>query len=119
MSIKSISVGLVFASMMVQGLYANAACNAVVNDRPMSAKLCRDVIAVYGYVTPGRYRFDDAGNWVKLDAPHVGSRGNLYRDGERSRDSGDSYSEGMTRTPFGSVGGGYYFDPETGSSVGP
>jgi len=25
----------------------------------------------------------------------------------------------MTSTPFGCVGGGYYFDPETGASVGP
>jgi hypothetical protein len=112
MNMKSISMGLVLASMMTQGLYANAACNAVVNGYPMSAQLCREAIAVYGYITPGRYWFDDAGNWVKLDAPHAGSRGNLYRDGRRSRDSGDSYSEGMIRTPFGSVGGGYYFDPE-------
>jgi hypothetical protein len=25
----------------------------------------------------------------------------------------------MTSTPFGSVGDGYYFDPESGASVGP
>jgi hypothetical protein len=119
MNVKSISVGLVFISMMAQGLPAHAACNAVVNNRPMTMESCRRVIAVYGYVTPGHYLADDSGNWIKLDEPYAGSRGNIYRDARGSGGSGDSYGGGMTRTPFGSVGGGYYFDPETGASVGP
>ncbi len=63
---------------------------------------------------------DGAGNWVKLDAPSAGARGNIYRDAQGSSSSGGAYDDGgMTRTPFGSIGGGYYFDPETGASVGP
>jgi hypothetical protein len=116
MSMKSIAMGLVVASMLAHGLYANAACNAVVNGRPMSAQLCREAIAVYGYVTPGRYRFDDAGNWVKLDAPNAGSRGNLYQDARRSHNL-DSGEIGPKRYTGGWVGDGYFFDPETGSSI--
>ncbi len=121
MNVKAISVKLVFISMMMQCLPAHAACNAVVNGRPMTMEACRNVIAVYGYVTPGRYLADESGNWVKLDAPYADSRGNIYRDAQGSGGSGGSYDydRGMTRTPFGSVGGGYYFDPETGASVGP
>ncbi len=84
MVIKSISRGLVLILTMVQGLNANAACNAMVNGRPMSMDLCRIATRVYGYVTPGYYRMDGKGNWVKLDAPSAGSQGNLYHDAQGS-----------------------------------
>ena len=118
MNMKSISVGLVLSSMMTQGLYANAACNAVVNGHPMSPELCREATMVYGYVNPGRYWFDDAGSWIKLDAPNAGSRGNLYQDARRSRNL-DSEEIGPKRYTGGWVGDGYFFDPETGFSIGP
>jgi len=79
----SISVFIVFFSIMTHGLYAYAACNAMVNNRPMSAELCRAVKAVYGYVAPGHYWMDSSGNWVKLDAPSAGSIGNIYQDARR------------------------------------
>jgi hypothetical protein len=89
---------------------ADAACGATVNGRPMSIELCRVVWQVYGGVTPGHYRVDEAGNWVNLANP--AHRGNLYRDAQGARRGGGS--GGLTRTPFGDVGDGYYFDPEAG-----
>jgi hypothetical protein len=94
---------------------ANAACNATVNGRPMSIELCQAVWQIYGGVVPGHYRVDDAGNWVNLANP--AHSGNLFRDAQGSRRGGGS--GGLTSTPFGNVGDGYYFDPETGASVGP
>ena len=98
---------------------AEAACNATVNGAPMSIELCAAVYQIYGGVVPGHYQVDRAGNWVNLANPS--HNGNFYRDAERPRggSGGSGGSGGLTRTPFGSVGGGYYFDNETGASVGP
>ena len=83
---KLMLVGLLFISIMSLGV-ANAACNAMVNDRPMSAELCRTATRIYGHVSPGHYLLDGAGNWVKLDYPDAGSTGNIYQDGG-SKESG-------------------------------
>jgi hypothetical protein len=99
----------------------HAACNATVNGQPMSMELCMTALQIYGGVEPGHYQLDQAGNWVNLSNPSL--RGNLYRDaqgsGGGSGGTGNSSDGGLTRTPFGSVGGGYYFNNETGASVGP
>jgi hypothetical protein len=96
---------------------AGAACNATVNGRPMSMELCRAAWQIYGGVLPGHYYVDEAGNWVNIDNP--AHAGNFYRDAQGPRSGGGGGSGGLTRTPFGSVGEGYYFDPETGASVRP
>lgn len=117
---------LVLAMTAAAGLSAaapsavEAACGATVNGRPMSIELCQTVWQIYGGVAPGHYQVDQAGNWINLANP--AHRGNLYRDAQRGGgglSGGSGGSGGMTRTPFGSVGGGYYFDNETGASVGP
>jgi hypothetical protein len=55
---------------------------------------------------------------VNLDNP--GHAGNIYRDAQMGRGGGGGGgSSGLTRTPFGDIGDGYYFDPETGVSIGP
>ncbi|HEX5077552.1 MAG TPA: hypothetical protein VFV80_00270 [Geminicoccaceae bacterium] len=92
-----------------------AACDATVNGRPMSMELCQVAWQVYGGVLPGNYHVDEAGNWVNLDNPR--HAGNFYRDAQTPRAGGGS--GGLTRTPFGHVGDGYYFDPESGVSIGP
>lgn len=92
---KSLSVILSFASILAYGEYSNAACNAMVNNRPMSAEFCRHATAIYGYVEPGHYLLDRAGNWIKLDPPY--SSGNIYRDAEGSSESGSwSYRSNTT-----------------------
>ena len=83
----------------------------------MSMELCQAAWLVYGRVMPGRYHMDQAGNWVNLDNPAYA--GNIYRDAQGRSGGGGSGSGGMTRTPSGYVGEGYYFDPETGATVGP
>lgn len=95
---------------------AHAACNATVNGQPMSMELCQTAWQIYGGVLPGHYDVDEAGNWVNLDNP--AHAGNFYRDAQRGGGGGGA-SGGLTTTPFGNVGDGYYFDPETGASVGP
>jgi hypothetical protein len=80
----------------------------------MSMELCELAWQVYGGVLPGHYYVDEAGNWVNLDNP--AHAGNFYRD---AQGQGGGGSGGFTSTPFGNVGDGYYFDPETGASVGP
>ena len=95
---------------------ADAACNATVNGRPMSMELCQVAWQIYGGVLPGNYHVDEAGNWVNLDNP--AHAGNFYRDAQAPRGGGGS-GGGLTRTPFGDVGDGYYFDPESGVSIGP
>jgi hypothetical protein len=94
---------------------ADAACNATVNGRPMSMELCQAAWQIYGGVLPGDYYVDEAGNWVNLNDP--GHAGNFYSDAQGG--GGGGGSGGLTTTPFGNVGDGYYFDPETGASVGP
>jgi len=97
---------------------AHAACNATVNGLPMSMELSEVVWQMYGGVVPGHYRVDEAGNWVNLSNP--AHAGNLYRDAQMARGGGGAGSSGgLTTTPFGNVGDGYYFDPETGASIGP
>ena len=91
---------------------AHAACNATVNGQPMSMELCQAASQIYGGVLPGHYYVDD---WVNLDNP--AHAGNFYRDAQGG--GGGGGSGGLTTTPFGNVGDGYYFDPETGASVGP
>ena len=93
---------------------AHAACNAIVNGQPMSMELCQVASMVYGGVMPGRYHMDQAGNWVNIDNP--AHAGNIYRDAQMGRGGGGGGggSGGLTRTPFGDVGDGYYFDPESG-----
>ena len=86
---------------------ANAACNATVNGQPMSMEICQTAWQIYGGVVPGNYYVDQAGNWVNIDNP--AHRGNFYSDAQG----------GMTSTAGGYVGEGYYFDPESGASVGP
>ncbi len=76
---KLMLLGLLFISIMCRGV-ANAACNAIVNNRPMSAELCRMATRIYGHVSPGHYLLDGARKWVKLDYPDAGSTGNIYRD---------------------------------------
>ena len=94
---------------------ANAACNATVNGRPMSMELCQAAWQIYGGVLPGHYAVDEAGNWVNIDNPaHAATSTAMPRRG-----GGGGGSGGLTSTPFGNVGDGYYFDPETGASVGP
>lgn len=95
---------------------AEAACGATVNGRPMSVDMCAAVYQVYGAVVPGHYRVDQAGNWVNLANP--AHRGNLYRDAQRGSGGGTG-GGGLTRNQFGSVGGGYYYDNESGVVVGP
>ena len=94
---------------------AHAACNATVNGQPMSMELCQVAWQIYGGVLPGHYYVDDAGNWVNVDNP--AHAGNFYRDAQGG--GGGGGSGGLTTTPFGNVGDGYYFDPESGVSVGP
>jgi hypothetical protein len=97
---------------------ANAACNATVNGRPMSMELCQAAAQIYGGVLPGHYYVDEAGNWVNINNPS--HAGNFYRDGQGpGGGGGGGGASGLTSTPFGNVGDGYYFDPETGASVGP
>jgi hypothetical protein len=96
---------------------ANAACNATVNGGPMSMELCEAASQIYGGVLPGHYYVDDAGNWANINNP--AHAGNFYRDAQGPRGGGGGGSGGLTSTPFGNVGDGYYFDPETGASVGP
>lgn len=99
------------------GVEAQAACNATVNGWPMSPRNCMMAMQIYGGVAPGHYVADQSGNWANLSN---GTSGNIYRDAQRGGASGGGYGGGgMTSTPSGSVGGGYYFDPETGASVGP
>jgi hypothetical protein len=91
---------------------ADAACNATVNGAPMSIELCEAAWQIYGGVLPGHYYVDDAGNWVNLNNP--AHTGNFYRDAQGGGGGGGGSSGGLTRTPFGDVGDGYYFDPEAG-----
>jgi hypothetical protein len=94
---------------------ADAACNATVNGAPMSMELCEAAWQIYGGVLPGHYYVDDAGNWVNLNNP--AHTGNFYRDaqgGGGGGGGGGGSSGSLTRTPFGDVGDGYYFDPEAG-----
>jgi hypothetical protein len=91
---------------------AHAACNAIVNGQPMSMELCQVASMVYGGVMPGRYHMDQAGNWANIDNP--AHAGNIYRDAQMGRGGGGGGSGSLTRTPFGDVGDGYYFDPESG-----
>lgn len=92
---------------------ADAACNAIVNGRPMSMELCQAAWQIYGGVLPGHYYVDEDGNWVNLNNP--AHTGNFYRDAQGPRGGGGGGgSGGLTRTPFGDVGDGYYFDPEAG-----
>jgi hypothetical protein len=111
----------VFLSALAFSSGANAACNATVNGQPMSMELCRAAWQIYGGVVPGQYYVDQAGNWVNLNNP--AHSGNFYRDAQARGAGGGGGAGGsgggLTVTPFGSVGGGYYFDNETGSSVGP
>jgi hypothetical protein len=83
----------------------------------MSTELCETAWQIYGGVLPGDYYVDDAGNWVNLNNP--AHAGNFYRDAQGAGGGGGGGSGGLTRTPFGDVGDGYYFDPESGYSVGP
>ena len=111
---KKLVLGAAFIFTIVQALHANAACNAVVNGRPMSAHDCSIATEIYGYVTPGHYWMDKAGNWVKLDSPYAGSTGNIYKDeNKRHYDNG-----GMDKYGGGYIGKGCYFDPESGVTVG-
>jgi hypothetical protein len=92
---------------------AHAACNATVNGQPMSMELCQAAWQIYGGVLPGHYYVDDAGNWVNLNNP--AHAGNFYRDAQGGGGGGGGGgSGGLTRTPFGDVGDGYYFDSESG-----
>lgn len=112
------TVGLV-AGLWVAGT-AEAACNATINGRPMTWQECQTIVSVYGSVIPGHYLADDQGNWVNRANPY--HRGNIYQDAQRRRYGGGGSSGGdggMTCGTFGCVGGGGYYDPETGSSVGP
>ena len=95
---------------------ANAACNATVNGQPMSMEICQTAWQIYGGVVPGNYYVDQAGNWVNIDNP--AHRGNFYSDAQGGGGGGGG-SGGMTSTAGGYVGEGYYFDPESGASVGP
>jgi hypothetical protein len=114
--------GRVYLATLLSGLSltfasgADAACNATVNGRPMSMDLCETAWQIYGGVLPGDYYVDEAGNWVNLANP--AHTGNFYRDAQGPGGGGGG-SGGLTSTPFGNVGDGYYFDPETGASVGP
>lgn len=102
-------VGLAIASPTA----TQAACNVIVNNRPMTVEECRIALQVYGRVEPGYYYADNYGNWVKSDGS---ARGNYYVDAQRGQGSGGSgggsghWSDGpgLQRTPFGSVGGGMY-----------
>ena len=98
---------------------ADAACNATVNGQPMSMELCEAAWQIYGGVLPGHYYVDEAGNWVNIDNP--AHTGNFYRDAQMGRGGGGggSGSGGLTTTPFGNLGDGYYFDRESGVSVMP
>jgi hypothetical protein len=96
---------------------ADAACNATVNGLPMSMELCEAAWQIYGGVLPGDYYVDEAGNWVNLNNP--AHAGNFYRDAQGAGGGRGGGSGGLTTTPFGNVGDGYYFDPESGASVGP
>ncbi|MEM6466410.1 MAG: hypothetical protein AAF679_07880 [Pseudomonadota bacterium] len=71
----------VCCAALMAGQVAQAACNATVNGRPMTAEECRVNTAVYGSVLPGTYRADSNGNWVHLES---GRTGNTYRDAKRS-----------------------------------
>jgi hypothetical protein len=115
MSGRLCSTVLVSGTALTFASGANAACNATVNGEPMSMELCQAVWQIYGGVVPGNYQVDDAGNWVNLSNP--AHAGNFYRDAQGG--AGGGGSGGLTSTPFGSVGDGYYFDPESGASVGP
>lgn len=120
-------VGNVIATACIMGFImayvtdGHAACGATINGRPMTVKECIVAKHIYGYVEPGDYLQDSRGNWVKIGNPAI--RGNIYLDAQRKKASGGSRhgneSGGLTRTPFGSVGGGYFFDNETGSSHSP
>ena len=72
---------------------AVAACNALINGRPMTYEECALAIQVYGSVVPGRYGVDADGNWWNLDNPM--HRGNTYRDAQRNQqNNGGSFGGG-------------------------
>jgi RNA recognition motif-containing protein len=60
---------------------------------------------------------EDRGNRGGGGGGRGGYGGN--RGGGGGGRGGGGGSGGLTTTPFGNVGDGYYFDPETGASVGP
>jgi hypothetical protein len=80
-----------------------AACNAIVNGRPMSQQECASATAIYGYVEPGYYWLDAQGNWGKRGAAYP--QGNLYRDAQRRSAQGGNaapyYRGHNDRGPFG------------------
>jgi len=81
-----------------------AACNAVVNGRPMSQQECASATAIYGYVEPGYYWLDGQGNWGRAGVAHA--QGNLYRDAQRrsaqgGKDAAPYYGGHNYRGPFG------------------
>ncbi len=121
-SLEKAFVGVFLSALfMAHTTDAVAACGATVNGKAMTVTECRLARQIYGDVVPGDYLRDARGNWVKIGDPSV--RGNIYRDAQRARSSNgsgrSSNAGGLTRTPFGSVGGGYFYDNETGASVGP
>jgi hypothetical protein len=94
-----------------------AACNATVNGWPMSPQDCALAIQIYGYVEPGHYWLDQQGNWGRIGVPYA--QGNLYMDAQ-SGGGRASDSDGMTcYSSGGCIGGGYFWDRETGATVGP
>ena len=111
--LASLLAGLAFTASA-----ASAACNATVNGQPMSIELCQAAWQIYGGVLPGRYFVDGAGNWVNIDNP--AHRGNFYRDARGGGGGGGGGgSGGLTPYAGGSVGGGCYYDNESGASVCP
>ena len=102
---------------------AAAGCGVVINEQPITAADCAVLHQIYGSVVPGRYVLYADGTWVNRANP--AHHGNLYADARRAfagiggGGGGGGGDGGMQCGPFGCVGGGYYWDPETGASVGP
>ena len=95
---KTLLQCVVFFGIVATSGTAFAACNAMINGRPMTHQECSVAIQVYGTVIPGRYGMDANGNWWNLDNPW--HRGNTYQDAQRNSQGG-SFGGGSLVSPHG------------------
>lgn len=79
-----------------------------------------------GFIPPGRYYLDAAGNYGYEGYENFPPAGNLIQAAQAARSGagsgaggGSGSAGGMEKTPFGYVGGGSFYDGATGCSVMP
>ena len=99
---RSALLALLFVLISGFSHFAFAACDVMINGRPMTEEECATAIQIYGQVIPGEYLMDEYGNWVNINNP--AHRGNTYTDAQNNQ---NTYQEGYG----GSWGGGSVVSP--------